>query len=85
MFGGLGLQGNPGGSSDRNNFEDSVAELGTGSGKDIFEGGFKFAAFDARNNFNRTASSVHRKEERFESPYTQEHQKLEGKLKHRVN
>ena len=38
-------------------FEGSFNEEGTGAGKAaIFEGGFKFAASEARKKFNRTAS-----------------------------
>ena len=55
-----------------------------GVGKDIFEGAFKFAASEARKKFDSTASAVQREEDRSTSPSTQEHQKLEGKLKHRV-
>ena len=47
-FGGLGLQGHPDGSSEINIFDDSCTEEGTEAGEDIFEGGFKFAASEAR-------------------------------------
>ena len=47
-FGELGLQGQPDGSSVRNIFEGSFTEEGAGSGNAIFEGGFKFAASEAR-------------------------------------
>ena len=57
-FGGLGLQGQPDGSSVRNVFEGSFTEEGTGSGKAIFEGGFKFSASGARKNFDSAASAV---------------------------
>ena len=56
MFGGLGLQGQPDGSSVRNIFEDSFNEEGMEAGKAIFEGGFKFAASEARKRFDSTAS-----------------------------
>ena len=69
-FGRLGLQGQPDGSSVGNIFEGSFTGEGTGSGKAIFEGGFKFAASEARKKFDSTAS-----------PSTQEYQKLECKLK----
>ena len=56
-----------------------------GSVKAIFEGGFKFSESEARKLFDSTASSVQIEEYRSASPSTQEHQKLDGKLKHRVN
>ena len=84
-FGGLGLQGHPDGSLERNIFEDSCAEEGTGSGNDIFEGGFKFAASEARRKFNSTASEVHREEYRYAYTSNQDNQILVGKMKHRVN
>ena len=40
-----------------NIFEGSFNEEETGAGKDIFEGGFKFSASEARNKFDSTASS----------------------------
>ena len=43
-FGGLGLQGQPDGSSVRNMFEGSFTEEGTGELKSNFEGLFKFLA-----------------------------------------
>ena len=43
-FGGLGLQGQSDGYSVSNIFEGSFTEEIIGSGKAIFEGGFKFAA-----------------------------------------
>ena len=54
------------------------------AGKAIFEGGLKFEASEARKNPDITYLVVHREEERSEYPSTQEHQKLEGKLKHKV-
>ena len=83
-FGGLGLQGKPDGYSVRNMFEGSFTEEGMGEGNAIFEGGFKFAASEARNNVDITDSAVQREEDRSTYPPTKEHQKLEGKLKHRV-
>ena len=44
----LSLQGRYDGYSVRNMFEVSFTEEETGSGKFIFEGGFKFAASEAR-------------------------------------
>ena len=85
MFSGLGLQGHPDGSLVRNIFEYSFTEEGMGTGKAIFEGGFKFASSEARKTFNSTASAVQREEDRSAYPSTQDHQKLEGKLNHRVN
>ena len=84
MFGGLALQGQTDVSSVRNILEDSCTEEGTGSGKDIFEGGPKFTASEARKKFKIKASAVQREEDRSTSPSTQESQKMEGKLKHRV-
>ena len=52
----------PDGSSEKNIFGNPCTEEGTGAGKDIFEGGFKFAASKARNNFNSTDSAVQRDE-----------------------
>ena len=52
MFGGLGLQNQPYGYSVRNIFVDPFTEGGTGAGKFIFEGGFKFAASKERKKFN---------------------------------
>ena len=57
MFSGLGLQGRPGGSSVSNIFEGSFTEEGTGAGKDIFKGGLKFTASEARKKFDNTASA----------------------------
>ena len=65
-------------------FEVSFTEEGTLAVKAIFEGGFKFAASDARKKFNITASSLQREEDQSAYPYTQEHKKLEFKLKDRV-
>ena len=56
-FGGLGLQGQPDGSSVSNIFEGPFTEEGTGAGKAIFEGGFKFADSEARKNFDITYSA----------------------------
>ena len=47
-FGRLVLQGHPDGSSVRNIFEGSFTEEGMGAGEAIFEGGFKYAASEAR-------------------------------------
>ena len=47
-FGGLGLQGQPDRSSERNIFDDSYTEEGTVAGEDIFEGGFNFSASEPR-------------------------------------
>ena len=55
QFVGLGLQGQPGGSSVRNIFEGSLTEEITGSVKAIFEGGLKFAASESRNKLDSTA------------------------------
>ena len=57
-FCGLGLQVHPDGSLVRNIFEDSCTEEGTGAGKGIFEGGFKFASSEERNNSDSTDSEV---------------------------
>ena len=81
-FGELGLQCQPNGSSVRNIFEGSFTEEGTGSGKAVFEGVFKFVASEARKKSNSTASVVQIEEDRSASPSTQEYQKLESKLKH---
>ena len=83
-FGGLVLQGRPAGSLVINILEYSCTEEGTVVGKDIFEGVFNSAASEARKKFNRTASAVQREEYRSTYPSTQEHQKLEGKLNHRL-
>ena len=55
-FGGLGMQFHPDGYSVRNIFEGSLNEKGKGSGRDIFEGGFKFSASETRKKFDSTAS-----------------------------
>ena len=55
-FGGLGLKGEPAGSSERNIFEISYTEEVTGAGKAIFEVRFKFVASEARKKFDSTAS-----------------------------
>ena len=57
---GLGLQGQPDGSSVRNIFEGSFTEEVEGSGKDFLEGGSNFSASEARKNFDSTASVVQR-------------------------
>ena len=49
ILGGLGLKGQPDGSSERNILEYSCTEDGNGAGKAIFEGGLKFEASDTRN------------------------------------
>ena len=67
-----------------NIFEGSCTEEGTGSRKGIFEGGSKFSASKERKNFYGTASEAQREEDWPASPSNQEHQSLEGKLKHRV-
>ena len=55
MFGGLGLQGHHDRSSVRNIFEGSFNVYGRGAGKsDIFGGGFKFAASEARKKLDST-------------------------------
>ena len=59
-FGGLGLQGQPDGSSERNIFEDSCTEEVIGSGKAIFEEGLKFAESEARDKFGSKDSEVQR-------------------------
>ena len=51
----LGMQGQPDGSSVII-FKGSLTAYVTGPGKYIFEGGFKFAAFEARKEFNITDS-----------------------------
>ena len=66
-----------------NIFEDSCTEEVTGVGKATFEGAFKFAAYEARKNFDSTDLAVQREEYRYASPYTQEPQNLEGKLEQR--
>ena len=53
----------PDGSSVRNIFEDSFTEEVTGSGKAIFEGAFKFSAFEAMKKFDSTSSAVQRWED----------------------
>ena len=55
-----------------------------GVGKSIFEVSFKFSGSEARKKLDRTSSAFQREEDRSVSPSTQEHQKMEGKLKHRV-
>ena len=56
-IGGLGLQGQPDGSSVSNIFEGSFTEEGTRARTDIFEGGLNFAAYEARKKFDSTASA----------------------------
>ena len=58
----------------RNILEGSFTEEGTGAGKAIFEGGFKFSASGERKKFDSTTSVVQREEDRTASPSTQEHQ-----------
>ena len=79
MFGGLEMEGQPDRSSVRNIIEDSFTEERMVAGHDIFEGGFKFAASEARHNFDSTALSVYIYEYRYSSPSTQEYQKVDGK------
>ena len=55
-FGGLGMQGQYDESSVINISEVSLTEEGTGALNYIFEGGFKFAASEARKFSNSTAS-----------------------------
>ena len=43
---------------------------------------FEFSAYDTGKNFDSTDSEVQREDDWSTSPSTQEHQKLEGKLKH---
>ena len=70
-FGGLGLQGQPDGYSVRNIFADSFTEEVTGVGKDIFEGGFKFADSEARHNFDSADSAFQREEDQYAYPSPQ--------------
>ena len=67
----LGLQSHTDGSSVINLFEGSWTEEETKARKAIFEGGFKFAAYEARKKFNSTASSVKIEEDCSEYPFTQ--------------
>ena len=60
--------------SEKSIFEDTCTEEGTGA--------FKFSSYEARTKFNSTYSAVHRGEYWSASLSTQEHQKVEGKLKH---
>ena len=53
------------------NFEGLCTEEVTGSEKDIFEGGFKFAAFCPKKRFNVIDSEVQREEYLSSYPYTQ--------------
>ena len=56
-FGGLGMQSHPDGSSVISIFEGTFTVEGTGSGRAIFEGRFKFSASEERKKFYSTASS----------------------------
>ena len=56
-FGGLGMQGQLHVSSVSNIFGGSFTEEVNGSGKAIFEVGFKFSASEARNKFDSTVSA----------------------------
>ena len=56
MFGGLGLEGQPYGSSVRNISEGSFTEEGTVLVNYIFEGGFKLTASEERKKFDSIAS-----------------------------
>ena len=80
-FGSSGLKSQSDGYSVRNSFKSLCTEYLTGAGKDIFEEGFNFAASEARNNFNITASAVQREEYQYAYTSTQEYKKLEVKLK----
>ena len=71
IFGGLGLEGWPDGSSVRNIFEGSLTECVTGARNYIFDVGFKFSASEARKFFDSTASAVQIEEDRSASPSTQ--------------
>ena len=62
-FGRLGMQGQPAGYLVRNMFVGSYTEEVTGSGKAIFEGAFKFSAFEAMKKFDSTSSAVQRWED----------------------
>ena len=55
-----------------------------GLGKAIFKGGIKFSASESRNNLDSTASLVQIEEDWSASTSTQEHQKMEVELKHKV-
>ena len=52
------MGGQPDGSSVTNIIEDSCTEEGMVAVHYIFEGGFKFAASEARHNFDSTALSL---------------------------
>ena len=54
MFGGMRLKSQPDGFSVSTIFERLFTEELTGTGKDIFEGSFKFSDSDARTNFDST-------------------------------
>ena len=85
MFGGLGLQGQPDRYSNINIFEDSFPEEGAEVGQDIFEGGFKTSASEARNNFDSKYLADQRQEYQYAYTLTQGYQKLEGKINHTIN
>ena len=68
-----------------NIFEDSRTEDETGAVRVIFEGGLNITSYEARKKLKITDSAAQREEDRSAATSTQEHQKLEGKLKHRVN
>ena len=52
-------------------FEGLFTEEGIGAGKAIFEGGFKFTAYEAQNNFDAKYSAVRIEEYQSASPSTQ--------------
>ena len=58
----------------RNVFEVSFTQEGTGTGKSVFEGGFKFSASEARKKFNSKHSAVQVYEEQSAYKSIQEHQ-----------
>ena len=70
------MKDQPDGYSVRNIFEDSCTEEGTGSGKAIFEGGFKVEYYEERKKFDSTASAVLREEDRSTYPSTHKHKKI---------
>ena len=77
----MGLQGHPDVFSVSNSFEGSCNGEGTGAQNAIFEGKYKFSDSEARKNYDSTDLAVQREQDRSASPSTQEHQKLEDKLK----
>ena len=79
------MQGHPDESSVSTISEDLSTEERTVARKAIFEGGFNFSASEVKNKLYGTASAVQREEDRYASPYTQDYQKLEGKLKYNLN